>query len=762
MAALVDPFDTAAPAAAQTPARATPVAAGGLDDPFDYAQPTPPATQPPPMPQRRPPFLTDSIQNRAAELYGTAKGIGAGAVDSVTGASRREFDFPEIWSAMSMENPPRGAGNYAAYPQGLGLLALGRDDRQKAGIWERLNPDSPARFDKFGNAIVKFGGQDFYLNSPGVSGQDFRDMVVQGLGMPLAMKGAQIGKSLLGALGRVAGAGAGFSLGGSLQDEAALAAGAPEGATPGRAGVDFALGSAGELIAPAFGPVAAQAMKRPATAFVDAVGAPTQETIKIFVQAGIDPKNVTSAMVNEFARDARLAADPVAAARYAAARSLPVPVPMTRGQISLNASDQMTEDLMLKGAMGQGAENTMRSQRLAEQQALHGNAEAIQKQVAGGTPTVTTQGQGAATAQAKMSAMEQAQHRAASAAYDKARAADQAWIPASETQRIAADMLGAVEKDHALAVVPNAAKLHEEFAKLAADGNPQTIVDKMFTWRRQATNATPADEGERVAIKKMITSLDKNLDDLVTSDLLRGNAEAIPLWKKAISGWKEFRDKWDNPDLMGKLVERQTIAGKSELKVAPESAANLIFGTANMGLTSRPEIARQLIRMRDTLGAKSPEWNALREEAWLRFVRQAEGPMEGGVLQFSGAKFKTAWHDANMRNAPLMQVLFNTEERNLITQFADVAARVTNPVKGGQNFSNTTPAAANIIGKVFDKLLSSDGGKSYLSLLLPSGVIGRVQQVRAFGATGATPAAVRPSPGSLGSGGAMILENTNQ
>lgn len=730
------------------------------------APPSPADVQGPPapyIPPPQPPSLANQMLDIAKQGLNWGRDAALSVGGFVSGSSRREFDLPEIWDAAGMENPPRDAANYARQPQGLGMLALGRDDKQKAGIFLSNNPDATVRFDKFDNAIATWGGSDFYLNAPGVSHQDFRDLTVQGAVMlPLATAAAKgLAARGLGLAGRVIGTGVGTATGGAAIDEGARAAGAPEGATAPKAALDFGVGAAFETLAPIASKIAAPFLRGSEAAFVDAAGKPTAATLMAFKEAGIEAERVTADMVKQFAAEAAKATNTTDAARAVAARSLPVPVPQTRGQVTGMASDQMFEDMAQKGAYGRTAETIMKGFRERQQEALRGNVSAIQEQIAGGAPAVAERGQGGQVAQAALVEGKQSAKDAATAAYRQAREAGQAGLPSAETERFAYN-LGQSVWEHDVAALPRVKSLLDDFATLGGEGaESSTTTRALFDWRARANNAMKGGNPEEAAaIQKMIRQFDGDVNAAVEGSLLSGNTEAVSLWKNAIQGYKAFKDKWDSPDLIGALTATERVGGKSQLAVAPEAATNFIFGKADLGFASRPELARELARMKDVLGENSAAWQGIREEAWLRFARAGEGPMEGGTSMFSGSKFKSAWDNANMKNAPLMRVLFDEGERKTISQFADVAARTTNPVKGGQNFSNTTSAQANIIQRMWGALFTGEQGKAFLGLVMPR-LFSGLQGIRAAGATDAAPAAMRLAPGATGGAGNMLIDELN-
>jgi hypothetical protein len=102
--------------------------------------------------------------------------------------------------------------------------------------------------------------------------------------------------------------------------------------------------------------------------------------------------------------------------------------------------------------------------------------------------------------------------------------------------------------------------------------------------------------------------------------------------------------------------------------------------------------------------------------------------------------------------------LFNDQEKALISQFANVAARVTNPVRGGQNFSNTASALSNIVQKVGETLLTGTKGQAFLSRIFPSVYEGLMIGPAAQAAKGGLPLRQLPPGIAGGAGGGMAFE----
>lgn len=667
--------------------------------------------------------------------------------DFFTGNNRTEFeDLPEITAAKGL--PWSTAG---------GMLASSTPEQQKDILGQQ---GATFEQDAYGNDIVVLPQGKFYLNKPGASFQDFAAPVAQGLAFLTAARGgAAPFKSLPG---RAAGVGA-ASAGGSVGlDVLAQMAGSKQGVDLSRAGVTGAMGGSFELMAP---PVSA--MWR----FLTRGGkTPTVvEAKQALANLGIPETELTDDAVAQFIKTAADSADPAAAARAAEAASLPVPVPQTRGKLTMTSRDQMFEDLAAKGAYGDVSAKAMKQAEDEAQEALRANIPAIQSKISGGAAQVAERGQGATSVQSKLAAQNAAKGAEVDAAYDAAREVT-TQIPTKTAQTFAGDIRASV-KDYLPSAKIASRKLEEltGMMKAAAEKTghhgakpkpglvdqfgrelappPPSAVDtaKIFQWRREVTGLSSkvGDPTERAALSIMVKQLDDSIESAVKSNLLAGAETEAKAWLKAIGLRREQGRIFGADDLVSDLIETE---GR-RLKVAPEAAGNYIFGASNTGVISKPELARELRKVKSIIG-EGPEWNALREEAFLRFASQGEGAMVGGKRAFSGGNFKKSWDDAMGKNPEVMRTLFTGDEIKLINQFAAVAARTTNPVKGGANSSNTTPALARLVQSVLGPVFNGSVRiQTLLSNAFP-GVVGGLQAGRVGGrAAGVLP--LRQVPGGV-------------
>ena len=385
---------------------------------------------------------------------------------------------------------------------------------------------------------------------------------------------------------------------------------------------------------------------------------------------------------------------PEQAATRAATESLPVKVPLTKGQETGEPGQQLFENLTLRGAHGPDAQRMMAGHMQEQQGALRANVSGISERLAGGA--APGRGEGGAAVSDALNKRFDAAKRGVDSAYDDARAAgaDQAHLPAGEAPNIAAAVRESV-RDFDPETVPAVTR---EIAKLDTKGT--LTARDLFEARSRLTQLRAADAVTAKAAGNAVRALDHQIDDAVSRDLLTGDPAVVAKWREAISQRKAMGKLFEGNDLVAKLTARTRHGEGRSLVVDPGDAANYIFGRSDMGFVGRQNLYRDLTRLRTVLGPDSQAWNSLRAEAFQRIAGTGEGPTENGQRLFSGAKFNRAWTDFIAKDPRLASRLFSEDERSLISRFAKVAAKATTPVRGGDNPSNTSVALVRLVNEL--------------------------------------------------------------
>lgn len=489
-------------------------------------------------------------------------------------------------------------------------------------------------------------------------------------------------------------------------------------------------------------------------------------------EAGLDPAQASAALQREFATAAQNALRPEEAAAVAQARSLPVPVNLRRGQSTLDPDQQMFESQAGKGVFGPLAGETIRASDEAQQNALRANVPVIQQRIAGTQNTrVPELGAGVNQVQQALVANERSAARNVERLYETARSGRDASISRPIYNQGVFNVFNRVLGSYDSEAIPNTARVLQRFAR-AIEGQPnaEPLVSEMFAIRARLAAIQQATKGgdglEYAASGTAKRELDNWLTQLMDESALSGDPSAVARWRAAIAARREYGRRFESDNMVEKLTSVQpTAEGEARiLKLDPSAAVNLIFGRDDIGWVSKAGLFRDLMTVRRELGPQSSAWHALREEAFMRIARTAEGASGPTGREFSGANFAKAWEQMQAKNPQILRILFNEQERNLISQFATVARRVTTNVKGGNNSSNTSVGNAQVIRRLFTSAFMGPRMAAFLeSVPIVRGLQNIGQEMRAQSAVlGRLQQGVRPQPTPQavnraveGSGGAL-------
>ena len=673
------------------------------------------------------------------------RGLLGRTADWLSGANREE----NIGGPLSLELPVT-PGQSA---QMTALFATTMSpDRLKSGL-QKIEPDVQFRDDSFGNLVALWprkdesgkvtGYQQFYPNPEGLDVSD----VMRGSGAvaaatPLGRALKFVGLPSRGLLGAA-------TIGAT---EAALIEGAsstlsdapyqysdiPYGALGGMGGELFGRTVQGFIsMARAAGPATV----------VDASGNLLPKYAEIVRKAGLDPDQVSAAVAADLTNMVRSGAEGSQAAITAMSRGLPTPVPMTRGQITGSAGQQLFEDMAGKGVYGQIGEAMMRTQREGQQSALTENLDQMLERLRPGSAPIA-RGEGGKSAQEALARAREAQRAETSKLYEEARRYD-AVIDPDAALNVADAMRAEYRSGFNPRTAPTVAGLLDDFDQVAASGD----IRAMMQWREQISGLrTGAPTVEGTAAKRVIKAFDQKIEDAINDALLSGDAEAVTKWSNAISGYADFASKWKSErGVLNLLTDKATRDSDRVLKVAPEQAADVILGATVSGLAGKTGLARDLNTLKATL--PDDEWNQLRQEAFIRLMDTSKGAFRGAEQQVSGVNFKKAWENLSSKNAPVVNALFTPDEKKLFQQFADVSARATNTAINASN-------SAAALGGIIQRVASSFGGTALARFMMTVPVARGLTEAVGAGRTAIATKGVMPTPstpltvGSVGAGAA--------
>lgn len=450
-------------------------------------------------------------------------------------------------------------------------------------------------------------------------------------------------------------------------------------------------------------------LKKPAAEVVDENGLLKPEVVQAMTEAGVDVDAVTVQMAQETMDQTSKGVDPLEAARIAAAGTLPIPVPLTKGEVTGSAAQQIFEREAAKGVYGEGPSRIMTGVDAEKQAALAANVPAIQQKIAG-TSDVIQRGQAGAAAQSNLANQRDAAQRQASDLYTRARARGAAFMDPIGASSLSDEARMLVRDNYSVLDAPSTTAILDDLDEVVALGGD---VNRVFQIRRQLVNAGAAGSPDRSAASAVNRLIDGKLEEMANNALISGDQEAVTAWAKAIKNYKTFKTTWDTPTgILSKLTEKVGKDGDTVLKISPEAASNAILGVTNNNIINAGESARTLLTLKKNLPKN--EWDGIRQEVFLNFAEKARKENMGDKV-FSGVSFNTSWKRFAENNPTAMKGLFSPKEIKLINQFSSVAARATG---GASNTSNTAAAASGLLQSLAKMLGATNSGR-FVSRVTP-------------------------------------------
>lgn len=246
---------------------------------------------------------------------------------------------------------------------------------------------------------------------------------------------------------------------------------------------------------------------------------------------------------------------------------------------------------------------------------------------------------------------------------------------------------------------------------LAAPG-PAPIVgvnlEGVEQWRKNLSRmrgealANYTNPSDSRAANAVINEFDSMIGQAVNSGAFRGDPRAVDLFNDARAAHAARMRQWGN-DAVGRRL--QSIIGDAATGRDPASlndVANWMYsasGTApnslNIGVVRR---------IRNVLGADSPEWAAIRQGMFRRLINEVEEGVQAGPGTVATRLNKFL----NGSGSDMANAMFSAPERQMLQEYADLHRQMSIPLQGA-NWSNTAAGAAPHIKKVGDKIVGAIG-----------------------------------------------------
>lgn len=541
-------------------------------------------------------------------------------------------EFPDAGEITDIEGLGFGESIRATLATGMTEDAAGKaqilaqqfgDDSRFGGVFQ----------DSYGNPLIQWEGQPYYINVPGLSGTDLNDF----LGALVSFLPAS---RFVGAATSAIGRGA-------------VALPAYAATEAGRQLTAQELGSGEDLSIKDMGVTAG-------------IGATTEALMPPLM------RGASRALRGAFGQGTRQAPN---AAPYRSGQ-----IPLTSGQASSDLAQIQAEEAMRNGARGEAAQTMMRTFDQRQNEAIGTVANTLEERlgfgVGVGPQSATNIG---ARLQDDLISARTTAHRTASDAMTNAASQRNAasFTPDSfrDAVRGIKDLLRSRHFDlgaPGMESVRHIVQQAETFANIP--GLRSVNMEAFETLRGRVSNliqnnGTPAD----TALKTINRQLDTWLDDAVTNGLINGDEAVISQLREARGLWRHYRQMFTNQgDATGRLMEKLV----DERQATP---VNFVSALVSLTRANRQATARSLInRLGDIFGRDSQQFQLVRS-AYLTeaFTRPAQGAREvtGRTIQ-TNLNFLL---DGD--GAVLARELFSPDEISLLRTFRDDVARTVTPAE---------------------------------------------------------------------------------
>lgn len=668
---------------------------------------------------------------------------------AISEALKTKFDFPEFQDSIKSRIEPFQGREFAGMESEesrknqmmLDAVTFPRSIKGKINQLKKINPDVTFGMNPDGNIFLNLDSERFYINKKGVTSQDFADLSVETIFQaPLIAAGAATGAGALGALGRVLGAAAGAGAGSIARDvvtdddidsfNAAISA-----------------GFAGTF--EAFAPMVISGLNRVFTSSRFYKGNELTNEGKDFLKnMGLDPDSVTQEFIKSFNQNVSKAKNAKEAARQSQAESLPVKVPLSKGDLSRNVTDQALESAAERGALGEQAAQQAKTFRQGQQETLLQNVDEIEKTIGTGAPI--EQGTGIANAQGTLLKQSDSLRESIRQAY-KVAGENKASVLSEGIASLNNHVSNSL-KTFNPKTAPKTYGIADDLNSFMKSGdvNVKSVnVQTLENWRQQMSQLSRSnDPVEKAAAGKALKAYDEFFDQYVDEALITGNKTAIESFKEARALRTRLAKDFESDRLLKDIIKTQD----GGLTLTPNEALNKLFNVNSLGVKQGAN--KTLTKVKSLLGETSAEWQQMKQEAFLRLLSSNQkGNIRGEGLEriFSGDKFATAFDDAMKNSSELMNTLFSKSEIQLLQNFKDVALSATNRVPGAVNTSNTT---------TMNKLLNNSGfiGREIKAVL--QGIIERGEAAKVTQAFNQS-MKIEPIPG-LGGASSIPATKTQQ
>ncbi len=582
----------------------------------------------------------------------------------------------------------------------LGLMATFDDDRE-AKLIKKNYPEIKFMVDQEGNLIADgtaYGGNIGYINAPGLSFRDLTDIGFQVAAFTPAGRAAGAG----GMLGRMARVGAASGATQAGLDVGTQALGGTDRVSI--ANIDpyeVGVAAAGGAVAEPLANIAGRVVKGLATAWKKsrprAVIRARRQAAEAF---GIDPREITDDMVNDWFAAAEDAVDTKTPRNVRADRTgalmdqRDLGIEYTAGQRTGDLEQLRTEDNMRHGAFGPRAEGTMRNFESGRQaDSINDAVSAMHENIAGGQPNLQRVTDAGEVIRDGIKARASALDRQVGEAYENVGDAflsgenllsvvRKVRRPSLEIDFVKTPQMAATRE-----ILKDMRALEKQLRTASGPIKPIHLKKLEQYRRRISSHIDGIDANNRTDLRQatiLKREYDAAIDEAIDGALFSGDPGAMDALMKARGLRREYAQKFQRNDVRGKGVKIKDTVGETVARMVAadpnaEDVVNYFFNSSDIAKASGTHLVKHI---KTQLGATSPEFQALREAAFMKLTGEY---MKSGAV--SGQKFTNHLNKALTRTPAMMETLYTKEE---IAQLKRLAGAIKRAQPDKLNASGTS------------------------------------------------------------------------
>lgn len=615
------------------------------------------------------------------------------------------------WSQMAKFGPQNGESltpEQMKAASAYNSFNSAADDAGKMDLLKLFDPEAAASadIDPFGNTFVVKGGKKLYLNKPGVSLQDAKELGTQTVGTPEAVAGlgATVASSGSSLLARMLAGGAYGAVGSLGMDRNAMTGGSQQGVSIPRAAANALGGLGGELAAPIANKLVGSLYKvLKNDRYFSPNGAFRPEGYQVLMRSGIDWKNLSAETKATIRSMVNKAQSPEDLFKFMAGNDLPGgPVRLTKGQSEADTGQYMDEDLLRSGAMGDKAASSMKLFDQNQAGDIRKNVNSIADTINPGGMRQNTWGQGGSSVTRALQEQKLAAKGTVDKAFDAARSAgDTSYYPSVDEVKVKilndpeiSPQLNPLMYKHNQILRDAWEDFQDTFgtAEGAAKTDNSVTVKSSFDYLKRL-NALINDNPTNFGLRQLKRKVQKGLADDALVKTVVGEPGSVEKFLSANKLFREYAGTYRAGDLVESLTEMtpDPKTGKQVFAVDPSDGSKMILGANKLGLLNKTGTKETLTRLKSLL--PSERWNELREETFIRALGWGEKDFadDAGLVK-TAAQFKSAINKLRTESPEVYTTLFSDKERAVFDKFGDVYQKATMapPTKSTVG-SRTTP-----------------------------------------------------------------------